>query len=74
MLSVLLIIMGLAKGFSGEAQGPAGCANQTAVAHQPAHDPCIRSGGGWNQVGYALIASGVLGLIGAATIRITARR
>ena len=77
VLGVLLVIAGLATGLSGDgAQGPGACANQTAPpgVAGPAHDPCGRGGASWNQAGYALIAPGVLGLIGAATIRITARR
>lgn len=77
VLGVLLVIAGLAMGLSGDGgQGPGGCANQAGQpgAAGPAHDPCDRGGTGWNQAGYALIAPGVLGLIGAATLRITARR
>lgn len=78
-LGVLLVIVGLAKGMSGgSSSGPIGCAAQfsgpSAGPHQPAGDPCMRGQAGWDQVGYAFIAPGVLGLIGAASIRLTARR
>ena len=78
VLGVLLVIAGLAEGMSGDgAQGAGACANQTTQPGQPggpAQGPCARNGSAWNDAGYALIAPGVLGLIGAATIRLTARR
>ncbi len=74
MLGVLLVIAGLVAGLHGSGQGPGACENlsgQPGVA-VPADDPCARGGSAWNDLGYALIAPGVLGLIGAATLRITA--
>lgn len=78
-LGVLLVVVGLAKGMGGgSSSGPTGCAargpGSAAGSPVPAGDPCVRSQAGWNQAGYALIAPGVLALIGAASIRLTARR
>ena len=78
-LGVLLVIAGLVKGMSGgSSSGPIGCAargpGSAAGSPVPDGDPCLRSEAGWNQAGYALIAPGVLALIGAASIRLTARR
>jgi hypothetical protein len=76
VLGVLLVIVGLAKGFgAGSSGGSVGCAAQRPGGPQvAAHDPCARSQAGWNDVGYALIAPGVLAVVGAASIRLTARR
>lgn len=74
-LGVLLVIVGLATGMSGGSSG--GCASRgpgSAPGQVPAGDPCDRSQAGWDQAGYAFIAPGVLALIGAASIRLTARR
>jgi hypothetical protein len=78
-LGVLLVIIGLATGLGGgSSSGPIGCANRgpgpAAGTRLPANDPCVRSQAGWDQAGYAFIAPGVLALIGAACIRLTARR
>ena len=76
VLGVLLVIVGLAKGLgAGSSGGSVGCGIQRA-GDPPvsAHNPCDRSQAGWNEVGYALIAPGVLALIGAASIRLTTRR
>ena len=72
MLGGLLVIIGLAAGMSSS--GPVGCAAQTSPGQVPASDPCVRGGGGWHDVGYAFIAPGVLALIGAARIGLTAKR
>jgi hypothetical protein len=77
VLGLLLLVAGTAKGLSGaSAQGPGDCparfANSPPIAST---NPCVRaSSGGWNQAGWALLAPGVLALIGAGPIRITARR
>jgi hypothetical protein len=76
VLGVLLVIVGLAKGLSGGSSGGSvGCAAQRPGDPQVSgHDPCDRSEAGWNQVGYAFIGPGVLAVIGAASVRLTARR
>jgi hypothetical protein len=77
VLGLMLLVLGTAKGLGGaSSQGPAGCAarfaNSPPVA---ATDPCVRdSSDGWNHGAWALVVPGVLGLMGAGVIRITARR
>lgn len=74
-LGVLLLIVGLAKGMNGGSSSGFGCpARGPGSAARPANDPCVRGQAGWNQLGDAFIAPGVLALIGAASIRLTARR
>ncbi|HST48079.1 hypothetical protein [Jatrophihabitans sp.] len=76
-LAVLLVLVGTVKGLSGtSAQGPGSCPARLAGSPPVAStNPCVRdSSDGWNQAGWAFLAPGVLALIGAGSIRITARR
>jgi hypothetical protein len=76
VLGLMLLVLGTAKGLGGaSSQGPVGCAAMTTSPSGAATDPCMRgSSDGWNQIGWALVAPGVLALVGAGVILITARR